>query len=1534
MSDPIFSSLSYFKLKQVSWTVSETEYTTEVLEGYDNGVLTSVIYLGDEDPTNAYAGKGPSNSDISAAAYATTATISSDAYPPAEVGGDGKVLAIPYEYFGKLATEGLDFKAVPSTNGSTDILLLDGTKIELYDAGSDWSIAKSTQNFDSALAALNDNSNDVSLNTNAAISVDLVGREVDADGSIGTAFSELNTLLTAYYDDTGTTPEIALAQELMNTTADSTGKVISEFLGGLSSNYSLYAFKTAIGSDHTNHLYYNGSWVEVITADTLAALNALIITDPDDTGSGDEYVDPGIVQIGTFYNATSKNLKEVLQSEGLLSRPLYSQRDMSELGGVLWGTDQFDDEGYFWHTSTNLTQALNALGYTPQYDSSQNAITSELFVDTSDNKKNFVIEFYGEKSAVDGVNFSGSSAVNLAVVNLDNKFSLDIPSNFVAGSNLYIYTNSTTDQDTVKMLKGVDTDFDVIVQGNRALDITDLGSSSIPADWIVKDGAHIIMTPAQYTVIGAGSNTSLSSNATLHLKGTSGDDTIVGSQNGDTIEGLEGTNTITGGLGNDKLHADQGGVDNFVFAATGDGDDVIYNFNSDSDSISLDGGTSTIDVGAASPVGFTVSTDSTGSRVITYGSTTTSTITLVNEVNDSPLKLTEVDGARWGDYVTFAVESKSAITDLVSLSTEVKWNTSEFEYVAGSLEEAAILPAGQSGIVNTTNTGNGVISLEALFASGTGITTSAGDDFFTFMLKRIDTEPRVNNISLDYVQYQTDGVSELRSNKLNYSFDYVKDNVKFNLETDGGIEASRPKIIVADGNVMDGLSIVPIATYKDFTQYQVVLNISYPTAYVPLAVPDTYTIEIDGDIIDSSIYRDQDARLTAELAEISQTAMLMAPGSTMAEGDYTEAWANLGFAQGYNSSVPSIVTQDGVEFSIDTSGLIIDRVTTTGEGADEGVAHGRYSLATFIATNEESIKFVSKSSDDATGKTVNISASDASAYDLKTSEISRDVNDGSEVYLLGDHWYENPGNFLRAVTAADALATLRMVADDSSVSNASKIAADFDRDTFVTAMDAWEILQYAAKVDKGAEPAKFMDGQYRPEWFFIDNVEGYTVDSDSNGIFDTTATPLALGDISFDTAIDQFVGKNTVIDATAVLVGDVTASYSVLSSQDDPIYQLGYYTPPITNGGGGGVTGGSGGLPTGVDVQPTWNVSSQLSTDRIGAPGASIMGFGTGIMVTAADAETSGTPVTAEVSDGIMSFTSGGSELGTLDEWKDAAEIVAADANTASIDKFVLGFVDGGKGKTYVFELDDSATEGTFVVSKTTLVDGVATSLSTGSNMSTSIKIDTAAAPVGGGSTTVGTSGNDTLTADPAGSFIAGTTGVDTINLGAGADTVQYAYLNSTTNGHDVIIGFSATLTNADKLELPGPPFAKVNAIPNPVDVSMVTNVADDVINASVSSGGELVLGGPNASNVATTQEWASVINTLASSGLLITDTPGSTDYGTLFFETLDGHTYVAHIDDSVVDGNFEIGVYVQLQGLFGVNAVSDSPADNTIWIA
>ena len=157
--------------------------------------------------------------------------------------------------------------------------------------------------------------------------------------------------------------------------------------------------------------------------------------------------------------------------------------------------------------------------------------------------------------------------------------------------------------------------------------------------------------------------------------------------------------------------------------------------------------------------------------------------------------------------------------------------------------------------------------------------------------------------------------------------------------------------------------------------------------------------------------------------------------------------------------------------------------------------------------------------------------------------------------------------------------------------------------------------------------------------------------------------------------------------------------------------------------------------------------------------------------------------------------------------------------------------------------------------------------------------------------------------------------------------------MNSTTSGHDVVTGFSATLTNADKLDLPGS-FAKVNTIASQVDVSAATtDVADDVITASVSAGGALTLGGANAANVDTTQEWANVIKSLASSGQLITDTSAATDHGTLFFET-GGHTYVAHIDDSTTDGAFEIEVFVQLQGLTGVTAVSDTAANNTIWIA
>ncbi|ELR98562.1 choice-of-anchor Q domain-containing protein [Gloeocapsa sp. PCC 73106] len=81
----------------------------------------------------------------------------------------------------------------------------------------------------------------------------------------------------------------------------------------------------------------------------------------------------------------------------------------------------------------------------------------------------------------------------------------------------------------------------------------------------------------------------------LHLRGTNGDDLLVGSDLDDTIEGLRGRDTLTGGRGNDVLVGGRGrdiitggrGRDEFQFERIRDRRDLITDFNPDADLITV-----------------------------------------------------------------------------------------------------------------------------------------------------------------------------------------------------------------------------------------------------------------------------------------------------------------------------------------------------------------------------------------------------------------------------------------------------------------------------------------------------------------------------------------------------------------------------------------------------------------------------------------------------------------------------------------------------------------------------------------------------------------------------------------------------------------------------------------------------------------------------------------------------------------------------------------------------------------------------------
>jgi hypothetical protein len=117
-----------------------------------------------------------------------------------------------------------------------------------------------------------------------------------------------------------------------------------------------------------------------------------------------------------------------------------------------------------------------------------------------------------------------------------------------------------------------------------------------------------------------------------------------------------------------------------------------------------------------------------------------------------------------------------------------------------------------------------------------------------------------------------------------------------------------------------------------------------------------------------------------------------------------------------------------------------------------------------------------------------------------------------------------------AIGAEDALGALQISVSGVSFDNDQLIAADFNEDGDVTAMDAYNIMRYAVYGEE-------TNGDV-PIFSYIDRLDGETITN---------------AGISFDSNIDLFIGEDTTIDATAVLKGDVSNSYETLSSSENPI---------------------------------------------------------------------------------------------------------------------------------------------------------------------------------------------------------------------------------------------------------------------------------------------------------------------------------------------------------------------------------------------
>lgn len=467
------------------------------------------------------------------------------------------------------------------------------------------------------------------------------------------------------------------------------------------------------------------------------------------------------------------------------------------------------------------------------------------------------------------------------------------------------------------------------------------------------------------------------------------------------------------------------------------------------------------------------------------------------------------------------------------------------------------------------------------------------------------------------------------------------------------------------------------------------------------------------------------------------------------------------------------------------------------------------------------------------------------------------------------------------------------------------------------------------------------------------DVDGGTVTIDNSAATDDGFDTVNLNVATAQTSLDLLAGSADVVaTGSKGLVLDSTSTAKSLnaSAMTGAVTVVADGTNDILN-----VTTGSGNDDVTLSNTAKLNVNTGAGNDtmRIGATTLAndaviAAGAGTDTLSVTGTANIAGADVSGIeiISLGANTLTAAASQIsGTNTVFQGSGSVTLANIG-ATVDLSGLAFEDTSATTTVDFSGGARDTSLGLAANFTATGSSVRDVITTGNGTNT-VNAGKGNDQVTGGSgadTINGGEGNDVLNGGGGNDTITGGEGTDTINGGAGKDTiiltettaatdnVIVASGESTVAAYDSITGFATGSTNGDVLQLTS---TDVEGAATDTDVAAATTDSTDTITASIANG-IITLGGANAANVDTLDEWIEVAKIMATSEGAGAD---GTVYATVGFQ-FNNNTYLLQEKTVTTDSattpvvTTTVDAFVEFAGLVGVTGISTTAGDNVIDIA